>query len=203
MTRTTIWSEPVAPIRDSRLRAAVAVLAGLGVGCATSFGQAHLDGALNALVNSASAWLVAPFFVGALMRGPRGGAVAGLATCALQLVGYYATAELRGFPAGGAIVLFWLGCAVVGGPIFGLAGHHWRLRRASLAATVLPAAFLAEGLWIYVHELRFYATAALWFAIAAVLTLTLGRHAVRWLALTLPVALAGEALLALVYRQAF
>ena len=74
------------------MRVAVVVLAGLAVGCATSFGQAYLDGALNALVNSASAWLVAPFFVGALMRTPRGALAAGLTTCALQLVGYYVTA---------------------------------------------------------------------------------------------------------------
>jgi F0F1-type ATP synthase assembly protein I len=51
-------------------RMLVAVLAGVCAGVLTSFGQAHLDGALNALVNSASAWLVAPFFVFAVWRRP-------------------------------------------------------------------------------------------------------------------------------------
>jgi hypothetical protein len=179
------------------------ITTGLAIGCLTSLGQAHLDGALDALVNSAGAWLVAPFFVGALMRTPRGAAAAGLTTCALQLVGYYATAELRGFAAGGAIVVFWTACAAVGGPLFGLAGRHWRLEPAGLGAAVLPAAFLAEGLWVYLHELRYYATAALWLGIGAALSVTLGRDALRWLALTLPVGLAGEIVVSAVYSQAF
>jgi hypothetical protein len=103
----TIWSTPASPIGDVRARVVLAVAAGLVVGGLTSVGQSHLGGALNAFVNSASAWLVAPFLVGAVMRTPRGAAAAGLTTCALQLVGYYATASLRGFPAGGSIVLFW------------------------------------------------------------------------------------------------
>jgi hypothetical protein len=180
----------------------LAVAAGLVVGGLTSVGQSHLGGALAALVNSASAWLVAPFLVGAVMRTPRGAAAAGLTTCALQLVGYYVVSDLRGFPAGGSIVLFWTVCAALGGPVFGAAG---RRRRAGLApaAMVLPAAFLAEGLWVYLHELRYYGTAALWLGIGAALTLAFRHEDPRWLALTLPVALAGEIALSAVYRQAF
>lgn len=202
VTTRTIWSAPAVPIRDVRLRVTVAVVAGLAVGCLTSWGQKYLHLPLNALVNSASAWLVAPFFVGALMRTPRGAVAAGFATCALQLVGYYVTAELRGFPAGGAIVLFWLGCAVVGGPVFGLAGHRWRLRPADIGASVLPAAFFAEGLWTYAIQLHYYDTAALWLAIGGALAATLGRGALRWLAVTVPVALAGELVVSLVYTRA-
>jgi hypothetical protein len=179
------------------------IATGLAIGCLTSLGQAHLSGALNALVNSAGAWLVAPFFVGALMRTPREAAAAGLTTCALQLVGYYVTAELRGFAAGTSFVVFWTACAAVGGPLFGLAGRQWRLRPDAIGATVLPAAFFAEGLWVYLHELRYYATAALWFAIGAGLALALSRRAFRRLAVTLPLALAGEVLVSAVYSQAF
>lgn len=193
----------MSPIRGVPARIAIAVLAGLAVGGATSLGQAYLGGAPNALVNSASAWLVAPFLVGALMRTPRGALAAGLATCALQLVGYYVTAEARGYSAGGAIVLFWAGCALLGGPLFGLAGHRWRLRPQDIGATVLPAVFLAEGLWVYLIELGYLATAALWLAIGAALAATLARPAARWLAVTVPLALLGELLLSLVYRQAF
>jgi hypothetical protein len=143
------------------------------------------------------------------MASRRGAAVAGLATCALQLVGYYATAQLRGHTAGGAIVVFWVACAVVGGPIFGLAGNLWRAspsRLRGLGAAVLAAAFLSEGLWSYVHELHYYATAALWIAIGAGVAVSLGRARLadlRWLGVTLPVGLVGEILLTTIYRQSF
>lgn len=175
------------------------LLAGLAVGVATSFGQGHLEQPLAALVNSASAWLVAPFFLGAAMATLRGAALAGFVGCLLQVVGYYATAELRGFSAGGAIVVFWLACAVVGGPVFGAAGHLWRAgegRARAIGATVLPAVFLAEGFWLYLVELGYHSTAALWFAIGLVLTVALARdrRALRWLPLTVAVGSVGEVL---------
>jgi uncharacterized protein DUF6518 len=43
----------------------LALGAGSLIGVATSFGPGHLDGVLAAFVNSAAAWLVAPFLVGA------------------------------------------------------------------------------------------------------------------------------------------
>jgi hypothetical protein len=194
---------------DTVARALAAVLAGLAVGCLTSFGQKHLDGALSAFVNSASAWLVVPFFAGALMSTVTGAAAAGLTTCALQLVGYYVTAHLRGIPSGGAIVAFWAACAVVGGPVFGAAGHLWRTDRGGrrgLGAAVLASVFLAEGLWTYVHTLHYYSTAALWLSIGVVLAVVLVRGRLtelRWLALTLPIGLAGEVALSVIYRQSF
>jgi hypothetical protein len=200
---------PVTGPREHAARVAVVVVLGLAVGCLTAFGQGHLSGALDAFVNSASAWLVAPFIAGALMSSRRAAAAAGLTTCGLQLVGYYATAHLRGHPAGGAIVAFWAACAVAGGPIFGLAGYLWRRPPSplqGLGAAVLAASFLSEGLWSYLHELRYYATAALWIAIGAGVALLFARrrHAdLRWLGLTVPVALAGEIVLSTIYRQSF
>ncbi len=191
-----------------RSRATLVVVGGLAVGIATSFGQTYLHGALSAFVNSASAWLVVSFFIGSRMTTTRGAAVAGLAVCLLQLVGYYATSELRGFPAGGAILIFWAACAILGGPTFGIAGRTWRagpLRRRGLGAAVLAAAFIAEGLWLYLHELHHYATAALWIAIGVLLALALIRPVVelRWLALTLPVGIMCEVLLTQVYSRSF
>lgn len=170
---------------------------GLAVGAATSFGQAHLDQPLNALVNSASAWLVAPFFLGAAMTTLRGAALAGFVGCLLQVVGYYVTAELRGFSAGGAIVAFWLACAVVGGPVFGAAGHLWRAREArfgALAGTVLPAAFLSEGPANYLVQLGYVSTAVLWFVIGAALAVLLmrDRRDLRWLPLTVAIGAVGQ-----------
>jgi hypothetical protein len=199
----------IAP-RPGRHAALVALVltAGLGIGAATSFGQGHLSGALSPLVNSASAWLVAPFFFGSRMTSVRGAAAAGFAVCVLQLVGYSVTAELRGFSAGGTIVVFWTMCAVVGGPIFGAAGRLWRVHAEplhSVGSAVLPAAFLAEGLWVYVHELRYWGAAALWLAIGALLALvmTRGLRDRRWIVLTTAGGLAAEALLTQIYTQSF
>ena len=195
-------------ISNLRLRVAVVVATGLAVGALTSVGQKYLDGSLNAFVNSASAWLIAPLVVGSFMATRRGAVAAGLAVCSLQLVGYYATAALRGYSADGGILLFWAVCALVGGPLFGAAGHLWRTggpRIRGLGATALPAAFLAEGLWIYLHELHYGVTGALWIAIGLVLLL-LPMRQIReraWIGLTLACALGGEILLSVVYSQSF
>ena len=196
--------------RESGLavRIALVLVAGLAVGVLTSLGQAHLSGVLNAFVNSASAWLVAPFFVGSRMRSDRGAAAAGLAVCLLQLAGYVVTAQLRGFTSGSALVVFWTVCAVAGGPVFGIAGRLWRTRTdrlRGLGAAVLAAAFLSEGLWLYGHELRYYRTAAVWIAIGLVVALTMahGLRERRWLALTLLAGLTGEVLLTQIYAGSF
>lgn len=178
----------------------VAVAAGVAVGVATSFGQAHLDGVLNAFVNSASAWLVAPFFVGYAARrtGTWGAAAAGLVTCALQVVvAFYATARLRGFPSSHEEIAFWTVCAIAGGPVFGAAGSRWR--ETGLGGAVLGSAFLAEGLWTYAHRLDRPATAATWCAIGIAAALSEGRAAARWLPITLPLGLAADATLTLVH----
>jgi hypothetical protein len=189
------------------LRAVFVIAVGLAVGAMTSVGQTYLGGALNAFVNSASAWLVAPLFVGAVMGTRRGAAGAGLAVALMQLLGYYITAHARGYSTGGAIVAFWAACAVVGGPLFGAGGHLWRHgspRFAGLGSTLLPAAFLAEGLWVYLHELRYYATAALWIAIGVALAILLPTGGIqrRWLPLTLILGIAGEIAISQIYRQA-
>jgi hypothetical protein len=189
-------------------RTVLLLASGLAVGVGTSLGQTSLDGVLSAFVNSASAWLVAPFLVGSRMTSDRRAAAAGLAVCVLQLVGYSLTSELRGFSSGGAIVVFWTMCAIVGGPVFGLAGRLWRTRTdglSGLGAAVLAAAFLSEGAWVYVHELAYYGTAALWIAIGTLLALTMthGMRELRWLPLTVIAGLAGEVLLTQVYAQSF
>ncbi len=151
---------------------------------------------------------MAPFFVGSRMTTERRAAAAGLVVCVLQLLGYSVMSELRGFSYGGGIVVFWIACAFVGGPVFGVAGRLWRTRTnglRGLGAAILAAAFLAEGAWVYLHELRAYDTAALWIAIGALVALTMtgGLRGLRWLAVTVPAALAGEVLLTGIYAQSF
>jgi hypothetical protein len=186
----------------------VVVALGVAVGVATSLGQAHLNPPFLALVNSASPWLVAPFVVGALSRRVGTAAVAGGAVCVLQLAAYYVTAHARGYPAGTAIVVFWLVCGVVGGPLFGAAGLLWRgapERLRGLGGTALGAVFLAEGLWVYWHTLHYESTVVLWLSIAVLMLALLARRAVelRWLPLTFAAALIGEFVLSAAYSQSF
>src|SRR5262245_37438143 len=101
------------------------VLIGVAVGALTSIGQTYLSGPPQAFVNSASAWLVAPFAVGAWMSTRKSAAAAGLVACVLQLVGYELTSHARGIAESHALIVFWLVCALVGGPVFGLAGRLW------------------------------------------------------------------------------
>jgi hypothetical protein len=193
---------------DPRARTALLLTSGLAVGVLTSLGQGHLDRPLDAFVNSASAWLIAPFLVGSRMTSRRGATAAGLAVCLLQLVGYYAATELRGLAPGGAIVIFWLVCGAVGGPVFGEAGRLWHTqtdRWSGLGSAVLPAAFISEGLWVYLHELHYYTTAALWIAIGVTLALTMTwtTRGQRWLVPAVGAGLLAEIFLTQVYSRSF
>jgi Family of unknown function (DUF6518) len=178
--------------------------AGIAVGVLNSFGPTEVHGAAAAFFNSASAWLIAPFVVGAAVARTRAGAAAaGMATCVLQLVVYDVTASMRGFAVGVAINAFWAVCAVVGGPLFGLAGCLWR-EGSAIGAAALPAAFLAEGLWVYGHRLHYSGAAALWLAIGAALAVLLGRgRGLVWLAPAVLLGVACEIVLSQVYAQTF
>jgi hypothetical protein len=178
------------------------------VGSLASFGQTHLEGTLNPLVNSASAWLVVPFLVGAFMRSPSSGALAGVLACSLQVVAYFVTSELRGFPASSYYVVFWMVCAIVGGPLFGAGGQLWRSGRERLAgpaSTLLPAIFLAEGIWVYGTVLGYVGSTILWLAIGAALALVLTwrARALRWLPIAVSIGVAGEVLLTQVLSRPF
>ncbi|MDO9407019.1 DUF6518 family protein [Patulibacter sp.] len=203
------WAPAASPVVPAVvLRAATVLAVGLTIGVLTSLGQTVLGTPLSALVNSASAWLVAPYLVGRSAPSIRTGAALGFVVCAAQLVGYDVASVLRGFGAGGAQNVFWGACAVVGGPVFGAAGALRRTGAPGLrgiGSTVLPAAFLAEGAWVYGHELQYWSTLALWAVIGLVLLVVGSRGTIerRWIGLTLPVALLGELALTATYTRAF
>jgi Family of unknown function (DUF6518) len=189
----------------------VAVVA-VGVGVVTSVLQKYLNAPWDSLVNAASPWLTPMFLLAVLWRRPRMAALAGLATGLLELVGYYVTASVRGYPAGHAILLFWGLCAVVGGPAFGAAGWMWWNRRdwrGALGASALPAAFFAEALVAYGIRLHYGSSAILFAVLGAGAAAALGllRHqpgpVVKWLLLTFPVGVAAEFILGVVYNQSF
>jgi hypothetical protein len=67
----------------------------------------------------------------------------------------------------------------------------------------VPPAFLAEGMWVYVHELHSYATAAMWIGLGLAAALLLGRTRRDWgWFILVPVGLLAEMLLSLIYAQA-
>ena len=69
----------------------------------------------------------------------------------LALVGYYAMTELRyGIGGGTTSLIFWGLGAVVGGPVFGIAGLTWRTgpaRQRALAIGLVAAVAIAEGVY--------------------------------------------------------
>jgi hypothetical protein len=118
------------------------------------------------------------------------------------VVGYYAPVPLvvEGASANSRSVAIWLATALVGGPVYGVAGRWWRRRggwRSWLALGLLGGAFLAEG----ASRLRAgHDDAAGWAMVAAGLLLPLalgrtGRDRISGLAATVPVV----ALTALAY----
>ena len=128
----------------------LALLAGAVVGALTSLLQARLDFPWLALVNAVSPWLTTAFVAGALQARLRTAVWTGLLATFVQVVAYYTVAELRGYDASVHYVVFWSLCAVVGGPLFGAAGHAWHhASPAGLGAAALPAAFLSEAVVTY------------------------------------------------------
>lgn len=131
-------------------RLVAVVLVGLATGAVTQLGQGALPDGWSQAANAISPWLLVAFLVGSRMEGRPPAAIAGIATLVLALAGYYAMTQLR-FGIGGSTnsLVFWGLGALVGGPVFGLAGHAWRtspeLRYRAAALGLLAAAFIAEG----------------------------------------------------------
>jgi hypothetical protein len=111
-----------------------------------------------------------------------------IAATVMQVISYFVCSALRDFAVSSFYVLFWTGCAVIAGPIFGLAGYVWKRsepRNYVLAATaVLPAAWLAEGLVSYGWRLHYMSTAILFVAIGVTLAAALGQRTKNWFAQT-------------------
>ncbi len=183
----------------------VALGLGLCVGALTSVLQAHLDFPWLALVNAVSPWLTTAFVAGALQERLRTALWVGAVATAMQVVGYYATAELRGYDASMTYVVLWSVCAVVGGPVFGAAGFSWRRAApAGLGAAALVAAYASEALVSYELRLGYTSSAVLFLVVAVGLAVGLGRHRgqlgamLRWLVPALLAGAAGHLVLALV-----
>ena len=134
-------------------RGLLAIAVGLATGALTLLGQAVLGADANRLANSGAIWVTVAFGIGAVMASDREAVVAGTATLLLALVGYQLAAWAAHASLGTSGLVIWSGTAVVGGPVFGLAGRRWRVdtgRSRVLAIALLGAVFVAEGAYTLV-----------------------------------------------------
>jgi hypothetical protein len=159
-------------------RLALIALVGLATGVLTQLGQSILPDGWRQVANAISPWLLVAFFVGSRMPDRLWAAGAGIATLLLALVGYYAMTELRyGIGGGTTSLIFWGLGAVVGGPVFGIAGLAWRAgpqRQRAFAIGLVAAVLIAEG--IYNAVVLSSPTVATGFVLAGLLApLLLGR----------------------------
>jgi hypothetical protein len=130
-------------------RVALIVAAGLATGVLTQIGQGALPDDWSQLANAITPWLLVAFLLGSVMPDTRWAIAAGVGALLLALIGYYGMVQLRyGYGGGTGSWIFWGLGAVVGGPVFGVAGHWWRgpvHRRRAIAIGLLGAVAIAEG----------------------------------------------------------
>lgn len=114
-----------------------------------SFGQTWAPEWLHPFFNSAMPVVALAAAVAMAARGPWTHVVLGAAAGPLALIGYYATATMRGYAASSSWVLLWSVAGILFGATMGIAvwllrGHGNRWWRA-LAAAVFPAVALGEA----------------------------------------------------------
>jgi hypothetical protein len=125
-----------------------------------------------ALVNSASPWLLGGFAAGVLQASSSRGVLAGLGACMLEVVAYYVVTAARGYAVSHSEILFWVVCALVGGPLFGWSGWAWRSgpeRLRPWGGALLAATWLAEAIGTYQLRLGYRSAAILFLVIGFVL----------------------------------
>ena len=163
--RTTTHGEAASAALASRPMAFfLAALLGLAFGAADQqLGTltAELGPWTSTAAQMSAPWLVLPFLIGLTQSDARRAAVLGLVVTASALVGYFAMTyspleihpwTLDRFTSGFVAVttsgynpLYILG-GLVTGPLFGLLGQRWRLRRSWISAAIVTGALCLEPL---------------------------------------------------------
>jgi hypothetical protein len=162
-------------------------------GALTPFGEIHLPRSINAAANSSGPWAMIAFASVYLGRA-RGAFAATLGACSLVVMDlfFFAAFELRVGHYPHFYLAFWLGIAIVVGPLVGLCASWLRSRRMSLRAIAVAApssVLVGEGIFMLVRlpgVSTVYATAsvvigALLFAVLAAIRL----RGTRWMAISL------------------
>jgi hypothetical protein len=133
-------------------RLGLVVIVGVATGVATQVGQGVLPDGWSQAANAISPWLLVAFLVGSRMPDRRWAALAGVLALLLALAGYHAMIQLRyGYGPSTSSLLLWGVAALVGGPVFGLAGWSWRFEtgwRRAAAIGLLAAVAIAEGIYL-------------------------------------------------------
>ena len=163
--------------------AVIVVVAGLGIGVLTAYAQGRLPGSWGTLANSGAVWLVFAFAAGSFMTTDRGAAAAGFVTLLGAVIGYYVAVPIvvDGAATNLRSVVIWSGTALVGGPVFGVAGRWWRARRPAprpaIALGLLGAALVGEGIYLAACCSRIKAAGFVMIAAGLVVPFVLGRSA--------------------------
>ena len=157
------------------------LVGGVAIGVLTVLGQKWLDGGWLAIVNSGAVWLVPAFAVGARSRSDLTAAAAGTAILVVAVLAYYGSVPILvpGASSSSRSVAIWVATSLVGGPMYGIAGHWWRTSRSWRAWAgigLLAGAFLAEGL-ARLRARHYDAAGLTMVAIGMAVPLILGRSA--------------------------
>jgi Family of unknown function (DUF6518) len=150
----------------------IGALIGALIGAGTALVEPHVGEPWAALVNSASPWLLGGFIAGALHTRRNPALLAGLATLVVEVGAYFATADLGHIPVAHGYTLFWIVCALAGGPVAGFAGWAWRCgspRAHRFGAAFLPGSFIAEAVGAYGLRLHYEPAFTIFLVIGAVL----------------------------------
>lgn len=135
----------------------LAIITGITVGMLTLIGQKYLPINLNFLANSGAVWLIPAFLVSLKSHSEKISSVSVCVMCLLCCVfGYYGfeTIVNRHSFEMGYYTWVWIGCAVVGGVIFGIGAWVANNKEGLIkygALDLLPAVFLAEGIYKVIH----------------------------------------------------
>jgi hypothetical protein len=142
----------------------LAVLLGLAFGTADQYlgSMSWLGPWTSTMAQMSAPWLLLPFVVGMTQQRPRRAMVLGLVVTAAALVGYFAMTyspmeihpwSLGRFTAGVIAVTtrgwynpVYIVGGLVTGPLFGLLGERWRVRRSWVSAALVAGALCLEPL---------------------------------------------------------
>ncbi len=128
----------------------IAVVGGGLIGVLTSFGQSALPFELSPLANSSGSWSLAAFLLALVELRPRRGALLGAVALGMMLLGYVVATQLRGFPVGRSLLIFWGAASVVVGPALG-AGAVWVRgndpTRAAAGIALIAGILIGEGVY--------------------------------------------------------
>jgi hypothetical protein len=173
-------TETLAPIRVTPwLLVALIGVIGFANGLLSLLAFGTLGAGWNTLGNSGAIWLLVAFAVGALM--PTAGLAIAGATASLvgSVVWFYMIAHyVVGMPISSAGIAIWLLASVIGGPLYGLAGHWWRTGsgvRHAAGLALMGGVFIAEGVFALLHDPLLPSVGWIAVGIGAVFTIALAR----------------------------